>query len=145
MAFAKAIARPSYHIGTTSYFCRVVIGTIGKVLLHEGITRDTRCCPIVLGRQHDIVWPSQRYRISIVFKKIYLNTMASGWKHDINQKCSNISRGNMDIRKQTKNQHQHNIFLRNLKWKTVKSWRISKKKTGSHTEYSTASIHAAGA
>ena len=30
---------------------------------------DTQCCPIVLGRQHDIAWSSQRHRISIVFEK----------------------------------------------------------------------------
>ena len=69
LGLRKAMVRTSYRIGTTSYFYRVAIGTIGKVLLHEGITRDTRCCPIVLGRQHDIVWPSQLHRIGIVFEK----------------------------------------------------------------------------
>ena len=36
--------------------CRVAIDTIGQVLLHEGNTKETGCCPIVLGRQHDIVY-----------------------------------------------------------------------------------------
>ena len=77
------LMRPSYHIGNTSFFCRVVIGTIGLVLPHEGNTRDTRCCPIVLGRQHDIVWPSQRHRISIVYEK-----SRARWHQDGNTKLT---------------------------------------------------------
>ena len=53
--------------------------------------------------------------------------MASGWKHDINQNCYNISPGNVDIQNKNK-KHPHNIFLRSLKWNTFKSWRISMKK-----------------
>ena len=52
--------------------------------------------------------------------------MASGWKHDINKKVL-IFPGVKWTYKNKKNQHPHNIFLRSLKWNTVKSWRISKK------------------
>ena len=37
--------------------------------------------------------------------------MASGWKHDINQNCSYISPGNVDIQKKKKKNSAHTTFF----------------------------------
>ena len=72
------------------------------------------------------MWPSQRHRISMVFKK-----SRTRWHQDgktILTKTVLIFPGVAWTYKKMKNQHPHNIFLRSLKWNTVKSWCISKEK-----------------
>ena len=86
---------------------------------YEGHTMLPDCVRKATRHRVAFATPSYKHRI----RKIK-NTMASGWKHDINLNCSNISRGNVDIQKIKKNQHPHNIIIRSLKWNTVKSWHI---------------------
>ena len=80
--------------------------------------------------QHDIVWPSQRHRISIIFEK-----SRTRWHEDGNTILTKtvliflgVTWPYMYKIKIKKIQLSHNIFLRSLKRNTVKSWRISKKK-----------------
>ena len=64
-ALRKAIVRASCQIVSSSLL-RVIIGAIGHFSPHEDNTKETRSCPIVLGRQHDYVKPSQCRRVAIV-------------------------------------------------------------------------------
>ena len=65
-ALRKAIARASSQIVSSSSLLRVIIGAIGHFSPHEDNTKETRSCPIVLGRQHGYVKPSQCRRVPIV-------------------------------------------------------------------------------
>ena len=65
-ALRKAIVRASCQIVSSSSLLRVIIGAIGHFSPHEDNTKETRSCPIVLGRQHDYVKPSQCRRVAIV-------------------------------------------------------------------------------
>ena len=47
----------SCQILSSSSLLRVIIGAIGDFSPHEDNTKETRSCPIVLGRQHDYVKP----------------------------------------------------------------------------------------
>ena len=109
---------------------------------YEGHTMLPDC--VRKATRHPVAFATPSYKHRIWKIK---NTMASGWKRDIDLYCSNISRGNVDIQK-IKNQHPHrqchNIFIRSLKWNIVKSWYISKKNNFEKEGCSTASIHAAG-
>ena len=95
--------------------------------------------------RHRVAFATPSY-ICIVFEK-----SRTRWHQDGNtiltKKCSYISRGKVDMQK-IKNQHPHNIFLRSLKWNTVKLWRISKKKKKKQLgkrRLQPSSIHATGA
>ena len=61
--------RPSWkHL---AWLCRlrVTIPDIGHFSPHEYNTKETRTCPIVLGRQHDYLNPSHCRRVAINSKK----------------------------------------------------------------------------
>jgi hypothetical protein len=51
---------------SSSSLLRVIIGAIGHFSPHEDHTKETRSCPIVLGRQHDYLKASQCRRVPIV-------------------------------------------------------------------------------
>ena len=65
-ALHYAIVRASFQIVSSSSLLRVIIGAIGHFSPHADNTKETRSCPIVLGRQHDCVKPSQGRRVAIV-------------------------------------------------------------------------------
>ena len=61
--------KASCLIVLSSSFLRVIISAIGHVLPHESNTKETRRCPIVLGRQQDYVKPSHCRHVAIESRK----------------------------------------------------------------------------
>ena len=66
VALRKVIVRASSQIVSSSSLPRVIIGAIVQFSPHEDNTKETRSSPIVLGRQHDYVKPSQCRHVAIV-------------------------------------------------------------------------------
>ena len=67
-ALRKAIVRASCQIMSSSSLLCVIIGAIKHFSAHKDNTKESRSCPIVLGRQHDYMKPSQCRRVAIVLE-----------------------------------------------------------------------------